>query len=142
LIRDQLTILQIELPTEVSKKELRQQLADLDHVLILDDRFRSFVWEIKHMRSGSMRNQVIEPFWKRVYDGYHAEDMDGLQVRSFVLNDFLRASDEMIELSALPPRRVDTSSWGHPWNHMERRRSVGTGLGGPAPGLVSDNVLN
>jgi hypothetical protein len=46
------------------------------------------------------------------------------------------------DLNARPPRRVDTSSWGHPWNHLERRSSVGTGLGGPASGLGSDNVLN
>jgi hypothetical protein len=71
----------------------------------------------------------------------HIEDMDELQVRSFVFNDFLRASDELNELNA-PQRRVDTSSWGHPWNHLGRKSGVGTGSGGSAPRLGPDNVPN
>jgi hypothetical protein len=46
---------------------------------------------------------------------------------------FLRASDELNELSATPRGA---------WNHPERRSSVGTDLGGPASGLGSGNVLN
>jgi hypothetical protein len=79
LIRDQLTVSQVELPTEVRKDELGEHLADSQHFLRLDYRFKSFMWEIKHMRSGSGRNQVIERFWKRVYEGHHVEDMDRLR---------------------------------------------------------------
>jgi hypothetical protein len=67
--------------------------------------------------------------------------MDGLQVRRIVLADFLRASDELNELNA-PSIRVDTSSWGHPWNDLERRSSVGTGPGGSGSRLGRDNVLD
>jgi hypothetical protein len=88
---------QTEVPTERRKKELMQLQAESEHFLLLDDRLNGFMWEIKHMRSEPWRNRVIERFWNRVYSGYHIEDGDGLQIRSFVLNDFLRASDELYE---------------------------------------------
>jgi hypothetical protein len=35
---------------------------------------------------------MIEEFWNRIYEGYSVENMDGLQVLSWVLNDYLRLS--------------------------------------------------
>jgi hypothetical protein len=111
------------LPTEKRKKELRKELADSEHFLILDHRLRDIIWRIRFTKPGRQRDRSIEQFWKQVY--YQPEDGDSLQLRSFVFNDFLHALDELHELEA-PPCRVDTSSWGDLWNPGRHRSSAGT----------------
>jgi hypothetical protein len=89
IVQVQSLIPQVELPTETRKKELEQEPADSEHFPLLDVRFKSFVCGIKYMRPGLQRNRMIEKFWKGIYEGFQVEDMDGLRVREFVLNDFL-----------------------------------------------------
>jgi hypothetical protein len=101
LIRDQLRIPQVELPTEIRKKELKQELEDSEHFLTLDYRFKAFVWRIKYIEPGPQRNKAIERFWKQVCEDCPADD-EGLIIRSFVLNDFLHARDELHDLQAPP----------------------------------------
>jgi hypothetical protein len=52
------------------------------------------------MRPGPKRTQVIDRFWTSVYSGFHVGDLDALQARSFDLNDYLHALDELNELNA------------------------------------------
>jgi hypothetical protein len=49
LVQD-LSIPQVELPTETRTKELGQELADSERFLLMDDRFRNFMWGLKYMR--------------------------------------------------------------------------------------------
>jgi hypothetical protein len=123
LIRD--PIPQVELPTERRKKELRKELADSEHLLILDYRFGDVVWRIRFVNPGRQRDRAIEQFWKQVYEDYQLEDGDSLQLRSFIFNDFLHALDELHELEA-SPCRVDTSLWGDLWNPRRHRSSADT----------------
>jgi hypothetical protein len=44
-------------------------------------------------------------------NGYHDDDLDMLQARSFALNDYPCTLDELNEVSA-PPEDQDTSGWG------------------------------
>jgi hypothetical protein len=62
MIRD--PIPQVELPTEKRKKELRKELADSEHFLLLDRRFRDIVWRVRYTSPGYQRDRVIEQFWK------------------------------------------------------------------------------
>jgi hypothetical protein len=110
---------------------------DSEHFLTLDERFISLVWGIKYKAPGSQRELVIEQFWKKA-DGDYQGDEEGLRLRSFVLNGFIHALDELHELEA-PPRRADTSSWGDLWNPRRCRSSAVTdgpsSQGGPRVGL-------
>jgi hypothetical protein len=115
LIRDQLVIPKVELPTEIRKKELKQESEDSEHFLTLDERFISLVWGTKYKTPGLQRDHVIGRFWKQVY-GDCEGDEEGLRLRSFVLNDFLHALEGLRRLE-LPTKRVDTASWGFPWTH-------------------------
>jgi hypothetical protein len=57
-------------------------------------------------------------FWKKVYKEHPPGD-ESLIFRSFSMNDFLQARDELhrLEHPMKPPR---TSSWGHPWSRRSR----------------------
>jgi hypothetical protein len=48
--------------------------------------------------------ETIERFWKQVYEDCPVDD-EGLIIRSFVLNDFLHARDELHDLQAPPKVR-------------------------------------
>jgi hypothetical protein len=120
----------VELPTEKRKKELRKELADSEHFLSLDHRFRDVAWRIRLTNPGRQRDGVVEQFWKQAYEDYHPEDGDSLQLRSFVSNDFLHALDELHELE-------DTSSWGDLWNPRWHRSSART----DGPSLQGSSIV-
>jgi hypothetical protein len=70
----------VELPTVIRKRELTEELEDLEHYLTLDERFAGPLFEIKSTRPGRQRNKVLELFWTRIYNGYYVGEMDALQV--------------------------------------------------------------
>jgi hypothetical protein len=86
-----------------------------------DYRFHSILWTLKHQQPGPGRHRVIERFWQKVYEERQPEDLS-LVLKSFSMNDFLQARDELYTLEH-PMRPSNTSSWGHPWS---RRSSVVT----------------
>jgi hypothetical protein len=113
---------EVELPTEVRKKEPRSRMAAIEQSMLQDPRFHSFVWTLKYQEPGPRRYRAIERFWHKVYEEKPPEGLN-LTLRGFAMNDFLEAGDELCrwEHPMRPP--PDTSSWGHPWS---RRSSVVT----------------
>jgi hypothetical protein len=79
LVRNQLMISQVELPTELKKREQLEKLRDLDHCLTQDGRFRGILFQVRHMPPGRQRNQTRDNLWASVYDGYHIGDLDCLK---------------------------------------------------------------
>jgi hypothetical protein len=59
-----LKIAQVELPTEVRKRDFRKQLGDTEHYLAQDVRIQRLFFEIKHMQRGSQRRQPSTFFGK------------------------------------------------------------------------------
>jgi hypothetical protein len=96
----------VESPLEITKRQLRRDLEDSEHVLTQDYRFKSFMWSLKYMTLGPQRHKAIEQFWKQIYEERPPED-DTLVIRSFVLNDFLEAWDELRRWEA------PLSEWTH-----------------------------
>jgi hypothetical protein len=80
LVRDHLKIGQVEPPTEVRKRQLRERLGDSEHCLTMDGRFKDLPFEIEYVRPRRQRRQTLDLFWTRVHDGYHIGDLDALQV--------------------------------------------------------------
>jgi hypothetical protein len=106
---------EVELPTEIRKKELRSRMAGIEQSMLQDLRFHSFVWTLKYQEPGPRRYRAIERFWQKVYETEQPHDLS-LILRSFSLNDFLVTTGD-------PMRPPSASSWGHPWS---RRSGVAT----------------
>jgi hypothetical protein len=104
-----------------------------DQHMSQDSRFHSFLWSLKYQQPGPGRYKAIDKFWKKVYEERQPEDLS-LVLKSFSMNDFLQARDELhtLEHPMRPP--PDVCSWGHPWS---RRSSAVT----DGPGSLSSSVV-
>jgi hypothetical protein len=88
-------------------------MSDAEHSLSMDHRFVSLMWRLKCSNPGPQRNKELEQFRKQIYEDYPSHD-EGLVLKSFTLNDFLQARDELYKLDH-PMKVPNTSSWGFPW---------------------------
>jgi hypothetical protein len=124
---------EVELLTEARKKELKREMAEIEHYRLQDSRFHSFMWTLKYKEPGPERYKAIEKFWKKIYEDHPPHD-ESLIFRSYSMQDFLQARDESdaLEHPMRPP--PNTSSWGHPWS---RRSSVVT----DGPGSLSSSKV-
>jgi hypothetical protein len=111
----------VELPTESRKMELRGRISEIERDMKHDSRFHKFLWSMKHRQPGPGRYKAIEKFWQEIYEERQPEDLN-LTLKSFSLNDFFIAQDELYTLEH-PMRPPPIRSWDHLWS---RRSSAGT----------------
>jgi hypothetical protein len=134
----------IELPTEVRKTELKRRILEIEQHMSHDPRFHSFLWTLKYQQPGPERYKAIEKFWQKVYVERQPEDLN-LVLKSFSMNDFLQACDELYTLEHPMRPPPDVCSWGHPWSRRSSAVTVGPGSlsssmvgteSGPGSGLM------
>jgi hypothetical protein len=126
---------EVELPTESRKEDLRRKMSQIKQGLAHDGRFYSLLWRLQGLPSGSRRSRVITEFWKS-YDRPRSGDLvyefpaqfDDLSrtLKSFPLNDFLEAQDELYTLEH-PMRTPPTvCAWGRLWLRRSSAVTVGS----------------
>jgi hypothetical protein len=97
----------VKLPTESRKEELRHKLSEIKQNSIQDIRLYSVLWRIQGFPAGNRRLQAIKEGWK-LYGPSRSGDLNhedrprhddfSLALKSFILNDFLEAQDELYAL--------------------------------------------
>jgi hypothetical protein len=100
--------------------------------LALDSKFFDSAWCIRHS-FGPQREKALRRFWRNVYKEVHHDDQRVF--REFALNDYLVASDELLELE-YPMRAPCTAGWSSPWGHRSSAVTVGSGMGIVGTGSV------
>jgi hypothetical protein len=135
---------EVQLPTEIRKSELRDSISDIEQRMTRDPRFYSLLWTLKHQQPGPGRYKAIAKFWQKVYEERQPEDLN-LILKSFLLNDFLQAQDELYTLEHPMRPPPDVRSWGYPWSRRSSAVTVGSGSlsfhmvgpeSGPGSGLM------
>jgi hypothetical protein len=82
-------------PAHPSRDEERErEIAESEHFLKLDWRFRHVVDQMKSLGPGPERIAVIDDFWRGVYGGYCVGEREMLRVRARALSDYIRLLDE------------------------------------------------
>jgi hypothetical protein len=133
----------VELPTESRKTELRRRISEIERSVLQDYRLHKFLWSMKHNRPSSARNKAVKDFWQSL-GGHQSGDLghedlpqpDNLSLahKSFSLNEFLEAQDELYTLEHPMRPSLDVRSWDHLWS---RRSSAVT----VRPGSVSSPIV-
>jgi hypothetical protein len=132
----------MELPSESRKEELRHKLSEIKQDSVRDSRLYSLLWRIQGLPLGTRRSQAIKEGWKSygparsgdlIYKELPCQDDFNLALKSFTLNDFLEAQDELYTLEH-PMRPPLICSWDHLWS---RRSSAGT----VGPGSLSSSIV-
>jgi hypothetical protein len=131
---------QVELPAEIRKKELKQEIADCEHYMLQDSRFFSFVWRLKYMNPGPERHKAIEQFRIQVYKERPPED----GTPASRMRDDADPSQKVPEPQVLKaaasqraPARGQESPAGHP---MSTRRASRAGSLRPKGGFGSSDT--
>jgi hypothetical protein len=132
--RIQSKVPQVELPTELRKKVLRERIKCAERQLVTDPKLHAHAWRIKNF-FGEKRDSALRNFWREVYK---EENHDPRRVfKEFALNDYLEASDELHGLEN--PMR----SWWRPnWKDRHRSSAVTAGLGSLSLSMVGTGLAS
>jgi hypothetical protein len=132
----------LKLPTESRKEELRSRMSQIRQESRQDLRLNSLLFRTQGFPAGPRRSKSIMEFWKShdrprsgdlVHDFPAQSDDLSRTLKSFSLNDFLEAQDELYTLEHPMRPTLNTCSWIL-WS---RRSSAGT----DGPGSLSSSIV-
>jgi hypothetical protein len=116
LIRDQLSIPQIEPQYEIKRRRQKEHLRDLERYVWQDWRFVKVARQVRHMKPGGIRDKA---------------DPDLLQAKGWALGEYLYLLDEMDDEERTPQNSAPALV--NLWRHWKHRSSAVLGMGGLAP---------